>query len=426
LNKTAAKLLVGVAAVFTIAACSENLDAGHTCPLLCPQQAITLHDTVVDAVAVDTTITGLPPIGLEAALMLASHGDTLDSRAIVRFDTLPQQFIAGNGDDSTIVEVDSAILVTPITKPDSLHRPKGPITIEAYDVDTLADGVDTVASVLGSLFRRDRFLGSKTFAPESLVDTLRIPISTDTVLNYLTNGKRLRVGYRLLGAQGQGYDLLLGTSAAGNPVSLRLKTSQDTAAQATIVSLLSNTPADQLFLAQPLVDYSIIVRGALPEDPLLLSVGGAPPRRSYLQFNIPSHIVDSTTIVRAALELTQVPNRHVDLHDSSFVYPLAILASPTITDIRTALTFTGPTGQFGLDSLLLAPGDSGVRSFQIVGLVRSWRGLATSLVPRLMGLKSGLEGEKPGQFDFFSTRAPAGLRPRLRITYVPQTNFGLP
>jgi hypothetical protein len=39
---------------------------------------------------------------------------------------------------------------------------------------------------------------------------------------------------------------------------------------------------------------------------------------------------------------------------------------------------------------------------------------------------AGTEGQRPAQIDFFSSRAPAALRPRLRITFVPAINYGLP
>jgi len=169
LHKKALFLVCTSIAAVTSAACSEKLDAGRSCPLLCPQQSVSLADTTFDAIEVDTTVLGLPPIGNEAYLMLSSHGDTLETRAIVRFDTLPQSYTK-NTIDSVITHLDSAILVTPIAKPDSLKRPKAPVTIEAYNVDTT--GTDTSAVILGSLFRPDRFLGSKTFAPESLLDTL--------------------------------------------------------------------------------------------------------------------------------------------------------------------------------------------------------------------------------------------------------------
>jgi hypothetical protein len=141
---------------------------------------------------------------------------------------------------------------------------------------------------------------------------------------------------------------------------------------------------------------------------------------------VPAHIVDSTTVVRASLLLTQAPNRRLDLHDSVYVFPVAVLAGPAITDVGSLLQFVGSPGQFGLDSLRLAPADSGVVAFEIVGLVRTWRGQSTTISPRSVALRSAVEGQLPGEIDFFSTKAPASVRPRLRITYVPQINYGLP
>jgi hypothetical protein len=107
-----AVLLGMVASTLAIAACSDNLNAGKSCPLLCPEQAITLQDTIIDAVFADTTVLGIPSIGNEVFLMLSSHGDTLDSRAIIRYDTITQTFTGAASTDSTITEVDSAELVS--------------------------------------------------------------------------------------------------------------------------------------------------------------------------------------------------------------------------------------------------------------------------------------------------------------------------
>jgi len=414
--------LLGLAlGAVTIAACSDKLDAGASCPLLCPQQAISLKDTTIDAVAIDTTVVGLPSIGSESYLMLASHGDTLETRAIVRFDTIPQTY-QKNSIDSTIVHIDTAMLVTPIAHIDSLKRPKSPITIEAYDVDTV--GSDTVTAVLASLFRPDRFLGSKTFAPESLKDTLQIPISTDSVLARSVAGTHLRVGFRLVSSHG--YDLRIGTGAVSQAVTLRIRASTDTGATPVTVSPLSQTPTNQSFISGPLTDYTIVLKGQTTSLPNVLAVGGVPSRRTFFSFNVPSHIVDSTTIVRASLLLTQIPNRRVDSKDTVYLYPLAILSSPIVTDIATALGFLSTPGSFGVDSLAVVPGDSGVKSVEIVGLVRTWKTQPTTVSPRTLGLVSAVEGQSPAEINFFSTRAPVGLRPRLRITYAPQTNYGLP
>ncbi|HSQ32627.1 MAG TPA: hypothetical protein VLN49_22380 [Gemmatimonadaceae bacterium] len=424
MHKKVAILLAIATTTFTIAACSDKLEAGKSCPLLCPEQAITLRDTIIDAVHGDTTITGLPPIGSETFLMLSSHGDTVETRAIVRFDTLEQTFLAANSVDSAIKKLDSALLVLPIAKPDSAHRPATPVTIEVYDVDTAA--TDTVSSILGALFRPDRFLGSKTFAPESLLDTIRVPIAKDSVLARIDSGTHLRLGLRLVTDASRGYDIRIGTTLGGNAASLRLRASSDTAAKPLIISPVSRTPTDQAFISGPLADYTIVLKGPTTTPETQLAVGGIPSRRSLLRFDVPAHIVDSTTIVRASLLLTQTPNRRVDVHDSVYVFPLAILAAPAITEPATLLRFVSSAGFLGLDSLRLAPGDSGLRSFEIVGVVRTWRNQAATASPRALGLLSGAEAQLPAEIDFFSTKAPPSVRPRLRITYVPQTSYGVP
>lgn len=421
MNKKVLTLLTAGLVVLVIAACSENLEGGKSCPLLCPEQAVGLLDTTIDAVVTDTTVPGLPPIGSEGYLMLASHGDTLETRAIIRFDTLPQSYNK-TSIDSTIVHIDSAILVIPIVKPDSTKRPKAPLTIEVYNVDTTS--ADTVTSVLATLFRPDRFLGSKTFAPESLLDTLRLPISTDSVLTRVLAGTRLRVGFRVRSSLG--IDLRIGTTHVGLPVTLSIVASKDTAARPAIVSPLSNTPTDVPFLSSTLSDYTIVLKGGTSTPATILGVGGVPSRRVFLRFDIPSHIVDSTTIVRASLLLTQTPNRRLSLHDSVFIYPLAILATPVVTDVSSLMQFAGACTICNLDSLSLAPGDSGLRSFEIVGLVRTWRAQPTTVSPRTLALRSGTEGQLPAEIDFFSTKAPLAVRPRLRITYVTKISSGLP
>jgi hypothetical protein len=421
LLKKVLKLLTAAAAVVAIAACSEQLDAGKSCPLLCPEQAVNLRDTTIDAIVTDTTISGLPPIGTETFLMLSSHGDTLDTRAIIRFDTIPQSY-SKSAFDSVIANIDSAIIIAPIIRPDSLHLPKSPVTIEVYNVDTT--GTDTSSAILASLFRPNRLLGSKTFAPDSLVDTLRIPISTDSVLDRVKNGTRLRVGLRL--RSNPGYDLRIGTTNSGTAATLYIKASKDTAAQPVVVSPISNTPADQAFLSSPLADFTIVVNGLSTSPATILAVGGVPSRRTYIHFEVPSRIVDSTTVVRASLLLTQLPNRGVNQHDSIYIYPVPILASPLVTNIANSLQFLGTTGQFGIDSVLIAPADSGLRSFEIAGLVRTWKNQTPEISPRSIALRSGGEAQLPGEFDFSSTRGPALIRPRLRITYVPQTSYGVP
>jgi hypothetical protein len=63
--------------------------------------------------------------------------------------------------------------------------------------------------------------------------------------------------------------------------------------------------------------------------------------------------------------------------------------------------------------------------FPVVNLVRAWRSLPSN-TPRALVLRAALEGAQAAEVRFYSIEAPAGLRPRLRLSYVPRTNFGLP
>ena len=116
-----------------VGACSDRLDAGSSCPLLCPLEGVPLRDTVLDIVS-DTTVLGFPQFGLEDYLLVASRGDTLETRGIIRYDTLFTTYHTAAG-DSEVIALDSAFLrlIVPF---DSLHKAAAPVTIEVYNVDT--------------------------------------------------------------------------------------------------------------------------------------------------------------------------------------------------------------------------------------------------------------------------------------------------
>jgi hypothetical protein len=61
----------------------------------------------------------------------------------------------------------------------------------------------------------------------------------------------------------------------------------------------------------------------------------------------------------------------------------------------------------------------------VLALARTWRTLPPN-VPRAIAFKIGLEGAQPAELRFYSSEAPVNLRPRLRITYLPRSEFVLP
>lgn len=420
-------LIIGAfAGAAALSACQEKLEAGAACPVLCPDvHDVQLQDTTIEAIAIDSTLPGFPEIGNEAPLLLAARGDTLDTRVIFRFDTLLKTFPHPSAPADTLVtHIDSAtlrIVLDTTTHVGVLGLPTAPVTLELYDVDA---PTDTVAADLIPLFTPSRLLGSKTFAPESLAkDTLLLPVSPAAVLDKITNGTHLRLGLRLVSSASTQLRVL---SSATNGAVLRYKPATDTA---VTVSLISNTPADSTLAAfrSSLADYVITAKGIAPPPPNTISVGGFPARRTYMRFDLPSRIVDSSTVVRASLTFTQYPMRgSPSALDSLGIYPFAVTAGTILTDIPRLMGLVSVNTAIAADSLRVVPADSGTRRLEIVNLVRVWRNTKAELTQRALILAVGQEGSNPAIAAFFSSQAAAGLRPRLQLTYVPQVTLGLP
>ena len=416
---------VGVLGAFTVAvavaACSQQLTEGNACPQLCASEQVNVLDTTIDAIEVDTSITGFPTIGSENFLLLASQGDTLQTRVIIRYDTLPTTYhnVTANA-DSTIQHVDSSQLNVRIVAPSS--PPKAPFTIEVYNVDTTA--TDTAAAPVLALFRPDRFLGARTFqASDSIKDTLKVPISNVAVLRAITNGTHLRVGLKLVSSISQ--QLKLTAVGLGTPTTLSFRATADTATARINVTPVSSTPADPSFLKDPLEDYVVVAQGNVATPPQRIAVGGIPASRAYFRFKIPPKIVDSSTVIRATLVLQQAPNLDSPNSKDTFtVRAVPVLASFRITDIETALGFLSSAT---IDTLRTVPADSGERRMEMVNIVRSWKGSDTTLTPQAISILSNLETESGSRVLFYSRAAsPPSVRPRLILTYVPQVTLGLP
>ena len=425
-----ALLLALVATVAT--ACTEKLESGAACPALCPEQGVEIETVELSPVVLDTALTGLVPRGTERLLLLAVRGDTLETRAVLRYDSLLARTRRVGSDTTTyaIVKVDSAYLRVRVDTTALLGAAS--ITIDVYDVDT-AGVPDTASAPLLALFRQDRLIGSQTFTRARLTDTLqrdslRLPIDTAFVRSRLASPGRIRVGLALR-AGGESVQLRLASLESGFSPSLTYRAaSPDTGLMQPIVrSTFSKTPNSDASLNGEFLDYTLPVRVTPAPDPTLLAVGGVPGRRSYLRFELPPGIVDSATVTRATLVLTQRPNRQSpDQDDSLNVYPALVLAGREIVDPARAATIVLRTGFFS-DSIRVAPGDSGEVRLDVTTALRAWRGLDANNTPRAIVLLTPLEGATPREVLFHSSSdANALLRPRLRISYVPRVGFGQP
>jgi hypothetical protein len=402
---------------FSMLSCSENLDSSGVCKVLCPPiggevQTITLDGAVV----LDTTVQSFSGLGTEPSLLLAGRGDTLDTRVIIRFDSLPETFIPAGDTAKPITSVDSAYIRLRV---DTLSvKGTGPVTIEAYDVDTTAN--DTSSAAVLALFRPDRFISSQTFTREQLTDTLKYFIDNNALLSRIQNRTALRVGLRATGASSQ--MRIFSNEGINGPV-LFFRATPDTLTKPLSVTPFSKTPTDDRILAAVLVDYTVVANAPPPAPPNVLAVGGFPARRIYVRFDVPSSILDSSTVVRATLLLNQIANPALDPTDTVRLIPQLVLAGKVVTDPTKAAQIT-----IGIspDTLIVRPGDSGERNVELARAFSLWRIQPADSLPRAIVLESLTEGASPLEIRFSSSEDIAALRPRLRISYTSRVPLGLP
>jgi hypothetical protein len=401
-----------------VSSCSENLDGSGVCAVLCPPVGGDVQNITLDAVELDTTVNSLSGLGNEPSLILASRGDTLGTRVIIRFDSLPSSFLDATGTSQTIASVDSAYIQLRI---DTLSiKGAGPFTIEAYDVDTTAN--DTTTAAVLALFRPDRFLSSQVLLRTELKDTTRYYISNAAVLAKIQNGARLRVGLRVSSTTSS--QIRMGAAEGGGTPILFFRATPDTATKPLQVTPLSKTPTDDPIVAIHLTDYTIVAKGPPPAPPSVLAVGGWPPRRAYLRFNIPAKIMDSSNVVRATLLLNQISNTTLDPTDSVFMLPQLVLAGKIVTDPTKAAQIVADIFS---DTVKVRPGDSGTASVEIARAFGTWRAQKPDTLPRAIILRSLSEGNLPLEIRFSSTEdANVALRPRLRISYTSRVPLGVP
>ena len=410
-------VVLALGAGVLLAACGEHLEGGAACPVLCPVQNVTVLDTVFDPITLDSSVAAFPSFGTEPALALSNRGDTVDTRAVVRFDSLLAFFTSSSG-DSAVTAIDSALAVLHIDRAHSTYS--APVTIEVFDVDTTENDSTVVPEML--LFRPDRRIANVTFDTSQIKDSLVLRLDSARVMQSVIDRKRLRLGFRATSPQP--LMLQIFSAEGGLPVAVRYDASKDSTR-----GLVSNVPYSSVprptVVAQDFRDYVLVFRGSPPVTGPILPVGGMPGRRIYLRFNIPSRILDSSTVLRATLILTQLPSRGVDGTKLLTLYPQLVTAGKDIQDVGHSALLLAPAG-IGFDSLQAAPGDSGVVNVEIVNAVRTWGLTSAASAQRAIVLRSPDEGLEPRQLLFFSSEAAAALRPRLRISYSPRANFGIP
>lgn len=414
---------------FGVAACTEDLETGAVCPALCPGQEIVVFDTVLTpAYVYDSTLVGFPSPGLESPLFLALRGDSLDVRAVVRFDTAVRLFRPTFTDTlRPIVTIDSAFLQVRLGNT-GIDTPSA-FTVEVYDV--FAPGlVDSIPAQLIPLFVPSRLMGSYV-GDSTLSDSLRVDIPLDTA--YLRalladTTRRVRFGLQVKSAEPVQLGIAPFSTEFADGPTLRYWVAPD-----TVLGLIgpqqpfSETPANPPLLAADLVDYQLVVTA--PDEVVAgrFTVGGLPGARAYLRFDLPLWLTDSVGVLKADLELVQDPVRGMSDTDTLFVNTHLVLAGFAVAEPRRAATLLSPADIF-TPTLRLVPSDSGTTRLPMGAIIRNWRtNNGTRVLPTALVLRSVFEGSTSRAVRFFGfDAADPALRPKLRVSYTPNTIFGRP
>lgn len=436
-----ALLFVGalVTVVTVFGACQENLAGGAACPTLCPD-TLTVKDVVLSGTAAfDTMVTviGFPPLGTEQQLLLANYtqgGSPVQTAVVLRFDSL----VRNKPDTDTLAapqpftRVDSAglkitVLAPTDTTKDTILVPDT-VTFLVYDVDVNAPDADT-ASVHAQFNTAP--IASRAVPRDSVKGAINILLDTGFVAQHVRAGKRIRLGVRIQSAKPT--QLNIGSSEGGVPSVLQYFGFVDTT-RSFVTRNVNTVASGSAPNFASLADFDMVLQGTPLPAPGILAAGGMPGSRIYMRFGVPSALIDSSaTIVRANLILHQLANADFttsDTTDSILLQPMVVQASPSVTNIPiaaglvqlpSALAITGvPVENFH-------PNVTRPDTIPLVGVFTLWRRLGPLRSQRAIVLESSGEGIEPRQYLFYSNSAPAdSLKPRIEISFIPRSGFGLP
>ena len=431
-----------LAAALLATACTEKLGSGRACPGLCPIEEVFISDTTIQGVVVDSTVFAGPAVGSEGRLLLATRtDDAIDLRAVIRFDTLPNTFAVTKNGTSVTDTIQGLLKAQLLVVGDdtlNAHLPTtDSIVIAAYDVDTTGVA-DTAVAPVAALFVPSRKIGEGRFPSALAADTMRIPLNDSIVAARMIGNGRLRIGLRLESG-GNNIVRLSSTTGAHEPIlQYRAFSGADTTSADTLKTWFANSssPSDDQTVKAQLADYTLVVKGTPPPPAGVFAVGGIRGRRTYLAFDVPKRLLDSTQIVRATLRLSQVPAPLAQPGDTARLEALLGTAKGVVKDIAKRTLFHEPltfnaNGQIvgaisGLPEVRLKADTTATRSIEVAPIMRAWANVDSTDVPHTIILQLPTEGTELIELWFASLEAAPALRPSLQITFVPRNAPGIP
>src|SRR5690606_33558023 len=135
--------------------------------------------------------------------------------------------------------------------------------------------------------------------------------------------------------------------------------------------------------------------------------------------------------VRANLEMHQQGNDLYASEDTLALVTRIVRATKAVNDpAQAAVLSIDPIAlsrSFAVPPVRVSPSETRVDTIPLAHIFLFWKSEGPETMQRSIVLQSSGQGLDPRRFYLFSSRAAdENLRPRLRITYIPRSGFGLP
>jgi hypothetical protein len=392
-----------------IAACQEQLTSPADCPALCPGGTSEVFDTIVPALqdrdssfpTFQDRASGYVDRGKGTALLVSNGFAPSEDRAVYRF--APRAGAVVLRDTLRAYTVDSVLMSMTLTARDTLvnglkiylYRLPPPETVDSTrtfaDIDPLLTDINL------------------------LIDSIAVPdsVNAGAITTMLRGADVAKLGL----APGGDSVLAVGLRiAAESPTGIRVGALGSNTGASYTSYLTLDVPdtgaARKQSMNRSTAFNTFVTQNPVVPDDTLLTVGGEPSSRALLRFGLSKEFLDSSTIVRATLELTPVRPILGLPTDPSALQTIAVVGdlgakSPLTTDVTFIRQDTLPAVQ------------SDTVRLEVTRLVQLWQSARER--PQSIFLRLLPEASTFARAVFHSTRShvPEGtlVSPRLRITY---------
>lgn len=393
-----------VALMLVAPACQENMVAPGSCPALCPAGRVQVVDTTYTGIVVaDSTYRGYVTAS-QAAFLVLSDLDSLQSVGLIRFQPRDTTWIPGVND--TLLRIgryDSVRVSLNVSGRDTTMRN---IRVLLYRLPVTFDTALTWAGVQPYL------------ADSLLVDSIAVP---DTLASGPVT-QRIRSGVleTIAPEDNQQVALALRVRADGK-TALSLGSAEDYAGATRVLwNVHAPAPRDTVSheFAVGIQFDTFVYTPSQTVPPTAIAAGGIPASRAVLRFALPAPALDSVGLVRATLILTPLRPARGRPGESFRLSARGLVRDHGAKSLIFPDTSAGGTSR-------LSQGDSAEVHIEISRLLRVWGTAAGDSLPRALMLLGEPEGTGMGEVIVAGHGAGA-VAPRLRVTYVRPYTFGVP